>query len=97
MISGARIVTLALIPAFSPGEKENHLPLLDKTRSMVFPSFSWKSFRQTAIATRVIEDSIGVIHVHPLLGGEGRGEGEPHSQCSFPPKIARNPINFIVL
>jgi hypothetical protein len=55
-------------PAFSPGEKENHLPLLEQNSIHGFPIFPWKSFRQTAIATRVIEDSMRVIHVPPLLG-----------------------------
>src|ERR1700720_2060557 len=41
---------------------------LNKIPPMVFPFFSGKSFRQTVIATRVIEDSKRVIHVHPLLG-----------------------------
>jgi hypothetical protein len=51
--------------------RENHLPPLEQNWIDGFRIFPWKSFRQTAVATRVIENSMMVIHVHPLLGGEG--------------------------
>ena len=58
--------TLALIPAFSPGEKEDHSP--------VFWNVVWRSWQKARQAIRRWTQAI------PSPWGEGKGEGGRHTQ-----------------
>jgi hypothetical protein len=84
-VSKVKPFTLALTPAPSPAERENHLPVLE----------------QNSIDGFDIVQTIGDCNKRnqrfhkgaprsPSPGGEGRGEGESCSQFSTPSKLARN-------
>ena len=57
------LITLALNPAFSPEEKENRLPCLEKDQA-------------AGMVGRIDESSGIVSRENPLPGGEDTGEGE---------------------